>query len=210
MLIPFPELFARHSVRPDGVLHLGANTGQEAEIYHRHKIPQVVWVEALPHVCAQLRRHIVEFPGQMAIEACVSDVDGAEVEFHEASNQGQSSSLLALGTHKKDHPTVHYIRTFKLKTVRVDTLLAQRGILLQGKYWFLNVDLQGAELLALRGMGDLLLSFKWSYIEVNSKEVYQGCPLVGEIDRYLASFGLAGLETKMTGAGWGDKFYARK
>ena len=33
MLIPFDQLFKRHNVQAQGVLHLGANTGQEAQAY---------------------------------------------------------------------------------------------------------------------------------------------------------------------------------
>jgi len=58
--------------------------------------------------------------------------------------------------------------------------------------------------------GDLLWNFGWAYVEVNTKPLYQGCALVGEIDDFLHKFGFLRMETKMTGAGWGDAIYQRK
>ena len=96
-----------------------------------------------------------------------------------------------------------------MTTVRVDSLLAQHSLSV-GPGWFLNVDLQGAELKALLGMGNLIHQFDHVYIEVNIRELYKGCPLVREIDEYLAKLGFVGKETKMMKQGWGDKYYQRK
>ena len=208
MLIPFDQLFRRYHIQTPGVLHLGANTGQEAEAYQKQGISQVIWIEAIPVVHAKLVNHLAAFPGQRALLACVSDTDGQEVIFHVASNQGQSSSFLEFGTHLTEHPTVHYVSEFKTKTIRVDTLLAEKNIQV-GKDWFLNADLQGAELLAIRGMGDLLCQFRYAYIEVNERELYKGCPLTKDIDNYLRNFGFLPKETKMTGSGWGDRYYEK-
>lgn len=208
MLIDFDYLLGRFDVKRRGVLHLGANKGQEASTYHRLGFNPVYWVEALPNVYLQLKEHLREFPGQYAFCACLSDVDDQLVQFHIANNEGQSSSMLEFGTHAIEHPTVRFIRDIELLTVRFYTI-AQRYGLDIGPGWFLNVDLQGAELLALKGMGSYLDGFDYVYIEVNQRELYKGCPLVGEIDEYLGQRGFVGVETCMTKFGWGDKFYIR-
>jgi len=213
MLIPFYELLNRHKIpRPSGVLHLGANTGQEAEAYADLGINRVIWVEALPELYRGLVAHLnssPRFKEHRALQACISDQDGKEATFHVANNGGQSSSILEFGTHLVAHPSVRYVREVKMTTKRVDTLLRENDIVLWKEDWFLNIDLQGAELLALRGMGDLLSYFSCAYIEVNKKPLYIGCPMVREIDAWLLPYGLVGVEEKMTGAGWGDKFYRR-
>jgi len=209
MLIPFKELFARHGIQSTGVLHLGANTGQEAAEYSAHGMFPVIWVEALPDVYTRLVDHVAQYPGSKALLGCLSDKDEDIVTFNVTNNEAQSSSFLQFGTHAHEHPTVKVIHRVKMLTTRLDTLLTRHKIEV-GVGWFLNVDLQGAELLALKGMGNLLGRFDHAYIEVNEKHLYQGCPLVGEIDRYLAMFGFAGVEVKMTGSGWGDKYYRRQ
>lgn len=75
---------------------------------------------------------------------------------------------------------------------------------------FLNMDIQGAELKALRGMGDILKQFKWAYLEVNKAELYKGCALVEDIDLYMLSYGFRRVETSWTGAMWGDALYCHK
>jgi len=207
MLIPFHELFQRHKIKTSGVLHLGANTGQEAEQYQDLKIPKVIWVEAEPNLFRALCRHIARFPGQIAVNACISDVQDEVVKFNISSNGGQSSSFLEFGTHSVEHPTVKFTRYITLRTSRIDHIWTASDF--APGDWFLNVDLQGAELKALWGIGDLLHQFKYAYIEVNEAELYKGCPRTVEIDAYLAEYGFVGLETKMTGSKWGDKFYAK-
>jgi len=49
------------------------------------------------------------------------------------------------------------------------------------------LDLQGAELKALQGMGALAQKVKFIYVEVEHKEMYVGQPLLPEIDSYLAA-----------------------
>lgn len=209
MLIPFEELFPKYGIKPAGIVHLGANDGGERETYHKLGVPTVIWVEAIPAVYLKLKSNLQGFPGQRALLACVSDKDGDKVKFNIANNDGQSSSMLEFGTHSVDHPTVKFTDSLEMKTRRVDSLLADYGIELEGD-WLLNADLQGAELLAMKGMGDLLEKhFKWAYLEVNSREVYKKCPLVGEIDQFLAAMGFRAVEDHMTGAGWGDRMYVK-
>lgn len=209
MLIAFDYLFQKYAVKSEGVLHIGAHFGEEAKVYQAQGIARAIWIEALPDAFKQLVVNAGRVVGlnSTCLNACVSDEDGKEVVFNVASN-GQSSSFLKFGTHATEHPTVRFVRTLPMQTWRVDTLLAERNLKV-GPDWFLNIDLQGAELLALKGMGELLWDFRYAYIEVNVKELYVGCPLVEEIDDYLAQFGFVALESKMTGSGWGDKFYHR-
>lgn len=210
MLIPFSELWRKHKIRPDGILHVGANTGQEAEEYNKLGVKQVVWVEAIPEVHLKLVQHVGRMPGHQTILACVSDRDGDDVQFHVASNQGQSSSFLEFGTHATTHPNVRWVDHIRMRTSRLDTLLMEKHLRLSPD-WFLNMDLQGAELLALKGLGTCLDCFKWAYLEVNEKQLYKGCPLVGELDQFMKEKGFVGADSKMSGShGWGDKLYIRK
>jgi len=209
MLIPFDQLFARHKIKAKGVLHLGANTGQEAATYDKLGIKQVIWFEALPDIHIQLYNNVAKYPGHLAFQACLSDRDGEVVVFRRANNESQSSSFLEFGTHLQEHPGTVFCEEIRMLTSRVDTFLFDRGIEIGGG-WFLNVDLQGAELLALRGMGDWLWLFDYAYVEVNTKELYKGCPFVRDIDDFLLRFDFLGAETKMTKHGWGDKLYIRR
>ena len=138
----------------------------------------------------------------------VSDVDDKEYDFN-ISNNGQSSSILEMDTHLKHHPQVKYIDSVKVKSKRIDTILRDNEISVS-KYDFLNLDIQGAELMALKGMGKLIESFNYIYTEVNIGEVYRGCAKMNEIDEFLDKYDFKRVETKITEFEWGDAFYIKK
>jgi len=207
MLIDFNTLWPKYNINPKGVLHIGASHGQETAYYVNLGVRDVVYIEALLNVFEQLVEHVKKFNGKFTcINACISDVDNEEVIFNVTNNEGQSSSMLDFGTHSKQHPTVKVIDTIKLKTTRVDSLYNAYNL---SGYDFLNIDLQCAELLALKSMGTLLNDFKWIYLEVNRAELYKGCPMYTEVFEYLKQFGFTETETKWTNHGWGDSLLTK-
>jgi hypothetical protein len=73
----------------------------------------------------------------------------------------------------------------------------------------LNIDIQGAELLALKGLGNLLENFNFIYTEVNEKEIYIKCALLSEIDEYVSTFGFERRYLN-TLNGYGNALYIKK
>lgn len=210
MLISFETILRKYRFKPTGVFHCGGNDGQERFDYFNAGVERVVWIEAIPDVFGRLVRNISEFPLNVAFNECVGDEDGKEVKFNVSSNRGESSSFLEFGTHAVVHPDVKYTSSFQTKTKRIDTLLKEKKIDLSN-YDFLNMDLQGAELLALKGMGGELHKIKYAYLEINKAELYKGCALVGEIDTYMNGFGFKRVETSWAGnTNWGDGLYIKK
>lgn len=209
MMISFNYLFQKHNIKPTGVLHLGASTGQELATYIQFGMKPMVFIEAIPSVYEQLKRNISGCPEAIAINACIADEDGKEVVFNVSNNEAQSSSFLELGHHKVIHPEVHYVETIKMSTKTVASIVRENNIDLN-RFNFLNADLQGAELMALKGMGTLLLYFKYLYLEVNMTDTYIGCPHIDEIDKYVAQYGFKRVETgNWVANSWTDAFYER-
>ena len=208
MLIDFRQLFPKYGIKPNGVLHIGANVGEEFPVYMELGIVKQMWFEPNPDIFAKLVQNIASNNEALAYKLCVGD-RFKPVILHESNNAGQSSSILNLGTHKEAHPDVHYVRDIPAQMVRLDEYFGKDG--LSKDYDFLNIDIQGAELLALIGMGELLHQFKWAYLEVNKAHLYEGCALVEEIDEYLAKFGFERVETSWAGnTNWGDALYVKK
>ena len=77
-------------------------------------------------------------------------------------------------------------------------------------YNFLNLDIQGAELLALCGASKILPYIDYIYTEINEAELYEECCLAWELDSYLLSFGFKRAKTHMTKDKWGDAFYIKQ
>jgi FkbM family methyltransferase len=203
MLMPLQVL----GVKPTGVLHLGASTGEEAEIYQNANVQTVIWFECNPRILQYLHWRVDGIPGHYVVEAAVSEVDGEEVSFN-ITNNDASSSILNLKDHLKHYPDIHVERTIQLKTRTVDSLLPEHGFRYE-QFDFANLDIQGAELQALRGMVKCLKHLRWIYTEVNTQELYEGCALLHEIDDFLAKHGFHQQRIALTHAGWGDAFYMR-
>ncbi len=207
MLIDFRELFPRWKINPKGVLHVGANTGEEAPVYLELGIRKQIWIEANEEVFLKLKSNLSNNPEAIAYNLCVSDSEDEEVTFHVSNNGSQSSSILELGTHLVAHPEVNYVQDIKMLTTKIDKLFYLPSTTEDN---LLNIDLQGAELKALRGMGDLLRFFKWVYLEVNWEELYVGCALFPEVCEFMQSKGFKVAEYKKCGGtGWGDCLFIR-
>jgi len=201
MLISLHEIVKKYNVNFKGILHVGAHECEELHDYLKYlKVNKILWIEAIPEkvlFCRQKYKNI------LIENAIVSDVE-EKVRFN-ISNNGQSSSLLNLGLHSIFHPDVIYTHYFDSQTKLLKDIICNYDI----EYNFLNFDIQGVELKALKGMEEYLNKVDYVYTEVNNDYVYQGCDLVNELDDYLSKFGLYRVETKWTDYKWGDAFYIR-
>ena len=201
MLIPVGELVRNFIVNPIGVLHVGAHKAEESTQCNQHGWGNVVWIEAQPDLVQHLRNTLPS-EGNLIIEAAVWHESNIEFEFNIASN-GESSSLLELGSHAESYPGIKYDKTIKIKTKRLDEVIPRERFA-----DFLNVDVQGVELKALQGLGDRISEFKWIYSEGNNSEVYKECTLIADLDAFLSEKGFSRVTTRwVLGAGWGDAMY---
>lgn len=212
MLITMDRLVAEHGVRPKAILHVGAHLAEEAPAYAEAGVGSVLWVEANPHLMERLVGAIAPYVGQECVLAAVSDTDGAEAHLHMATFS-MSSSLLPPKEHLRYYPHIRYPETLPVETVTVDTLL-QRLRKPAGVFDMLNIDIEGAELLAFAGMPETLKHLRWIYLEVNYEEMYAGCALLPQVDAFLGDRGFVrvALEDAIyegKGCGWGDALYQR-
>jgi hypothetical protein len=129
-------------------------------------------------------------------------------EILKITNNTQSSSILELDRHKIFHPDVVVTETIEMTSTRMDTFIEKNNIDIP-EYNFINLDIQGAELMALKGFGDYLNNFNYIYTEVNTSHVYKDCAIISEIDEYLMKYGFARYETQITGNEWGDAIYIK-
>jgi FkbM family methyltransferase len=205
MLISVPELKNIWGVRPSGVLHVGAHEGEESAAYHAAGWAPVLWVEALPDKAGELAERLSRMPDQRVLSAVAWDVDGVSLTMRRTNN-GQSSSVLPLGTHRTEHPDVCVVEEMAVESSRLDTLLSGG----EYEFDFVNLDVQGAELRALRGLGERIHDVKWIYSEVNEGPLYVGVNLITEIDEYLSGLGFVRVDVQMTSHGWGDALYVHQ
>jgi FkbM family methyltransferase len=208
------EVVAGHLARaPQGprvILDIGAADGADTVRYAtRFPAARVFAFEPLSFNVEEIRR-AVESHGLgdrvRIFQVALSDEEG-EVDFWVSggtppeqvtkanpaalgpSGWRYSSSMLEPLEHLEHWPWC----TFQRETVtarRLDALAADEGI---GDVDLAHLDVQGAELAVLRGMGSLLGRLGAVWLEVSNAEMYRGQPLRAEVEAFLLQqgFGLA-------------------
>lgn len=205
-----PDLAAlcrKHGVAVEGVVHVGANRGDEIAAYDAMGAQRVVFVEANPDLAAGLRARFKDRPEVTVGEFAASDRAG-RATFHLTSFD-QSSSLLELKRHRDIYPEIVPAGTVEVHAKRLDDALVELG-LGAARFDLLALDIQGAELMALTGCPDLLGRVRAINCELAFEELYAGGALAPAIDAHLATFGFRRVSTATPfHPSWGDGFYVR-
>jgi FkbM family methyltransferase len=211
MLLDFNQIYQKYNASCNirGIVHVGACTGEERDTYQAHSINNVIWFEANPETYNALCKHIRN-TNHIAYNALLANTDDEEVEFYVTSNYyGASSSMLKLEKHLIHHPKVKVVKTIKLQTNRFDTFMSHNSNIKLSNFNFLNIDVQGAELLVLKGMGNLLHNFDYVYSEINTDKLYENCCLLKELETYLNQYNFRIAEISMTPYDWGDALFVK-
>lgn len=186
--------FNEYIEKSTGVLHLGAHVGQESNYYHSLNKP-VVWVEAMPNVFEKLIENIDKYHNQQAINALITDIDNQIYNFNVSNNwDGVSSSIFEFGDYGSGKnslwPNLNLtmIKQIQLTSIKLDSLFEKNNIDPKS-YDFWVLDLQGAELLALKGADDSIKYCKTIYVEISQEEVYKNGVLYIDLKNFLDTKG---------------------
>ena len=206
MLISFEKInkiLLSKNINIIGSLHIGAHDCEELSFYNNLKLKNedIIWIDAIPSKVSEAKKRGIP----NVYNAVITDKDDEEIIFN-VSNNVQSSSVLELGTHLQEHPWVRYVDKIHQKSITIDSFF-ERNKLDASKYNFWNFDIQGAELMALKGAIKSIQYAKAIYLEVNEKELYKKCGLITDIDIFLLQYNFKRVLTNITSHGWGDALY---
>lgn len=190
-----------------GILHIGAHLCEERYLYYTINFfeDRVLWIEAIQEIVEENKKNI---PNVNIVNAVISNNDDEEVNFM-ITNNIQSSSIFNLKTHLIEHPYVKEVSRRNLKTITLNTLYDKLN-LPYDTYDFINLDIQGAELNALKGASKILPHVKAIYTEVSIDELYEGGCLLKEVDEFLKTNNFKRVAIHITNNNWGDALYIRE
>lgn len=169
-----------------GVIHVGANSGQEVAEYAARNL-NVLWLEPITPIFLQLESNINPYSKQRAVNCLVGDEDDKQVTLHLSNNQGLSSSIMDMVDHAVFYPHVHFTDDVECTMNRLDTIMERRQLKLRD-YDALVLDVQGAELLVLRGAPKVLNSIRFLQVESANFELYANYPTVEQIEELLRPY----------------------
>ena len=170
-----------------GLIHVGANHGQERDFYDSFGL-DVIWIEALPVVYERLLTNIKGRARQRAFQALLTDKEGETYSFKIANNGGASSSIMPFDKHAELWPDIRYEEEIALKSTTLKALMMREG-LSTSRYQALTMDVEGAELLVMKGASDFLKRFRYVKAEVADFTPRVGSPLTSDLVAFLKKVG---------------------
>lgn len=216
MLIDIFNIFSQLNITPKGAIHLGAHKGEELILYKKLKIKNVLLYEANKKLINYLKfkSFLFNFIFKMNIKVINKVIYNEDnLCILNVTSNTQSSSILNLGLHKNLYPNI-----IKKGENLVDgaTLNSEFENFYNIKdFNFLNMDIQGSELLALLGATNVINNLDVIYTEINYHHIYENCALISEIDDYLIKHDFTRFKTKTIKDSegrsmWGDALYVKK
>ena len=199
---------------------IGACEGESSIRYSRlFPNAKVFTFEPLPSNFELVQKNITSYKSTsiFPLQLCLSDSVG-ETTFHVSSgnpentksedwNYGnKSSSLLAPAKTKEVHSWLKFEDEIKVQTTTLQKFCTEQNI---SKIDFIHMDVQGAELMVLKGAKGFIQYINMIWLEVEAVELYKGQPLKNDVENFMKQHGFIKLEdTVYTTAG--DQFWVRK
>jgi FkbM family methyltransferase len=175
-------------VKCKGVMHLGAHKGEEADIY-QWLGKKVIWIEAIPKIFDELKDNLYFYNNQKAYCLLLGDMDNVKKSFFISNNDSMSSSLFKFSQNTLDgkyfsDQKLRITNEIILEMSKLDTFVKKNSINISDyNHWIL--DLQGAELLALKGAENSLKFCDSLLIEVSKVNIYENGVLWLELKDWL-------------------------
>lgn len=213
MLLKLKPLIINEHPSGMGVVYAGAHHGQCIDEFIQCGFNRILFIEPDPGNCAIIESKMKAHPGIVyAIANCASGSHEFRAGMYtEIKNNGQSNSLLRPKLHVKQYPDIVFSDTptgeFIVKPI--DQIIAEHKMY-PHQFHMLYMDIQGYELEALKGATDLLKSVNYVYSEVSREELYEGCALMPDVEKYLTNLQFELKAVDWSGSTWGDALFERK
>jgi len=209
--------FKQNNVNVTGVVHVGAHRGEEIFDYESMGAKKVIWVEPVPELFEEMKQFLTTAQCSVtshAYEYAASNTDHNTVDFnlyfgpdakYMSGNKGCSSLLKTSGRFESWSKG-----TIQVETITLDTLLEENKFKFS-EFQYLNMDVQGAELMVLQGANNLLSQVKYIATEATwDNPDYIDNTRYDELKLLLQSKGFVETEMIPHGDNWGDALFVKE
>jgi FkbM family methyltransferase len=187
-----------------GIVHIGAHYGEEIQEYVDNGIQNITVFEPLSKNFDVLSERLQNVNADIQGYQTALGSEKRTAKMYLSSNEAQSSSILKPKDHLEHHPDVTFDGDEEVEVDLLDNFDLRSAN-------FINVDVQGYELEVFKGAVETLKNIDYIYCEVNRGEMYEGNPLIEDIDQFLGKYGFERVETHWpeTWYKWGDALYIK-
>lgn len=170
----------------NGVIHGGANDGEEIHNYIRMGIDYIIGFEPMTGVFEKLQEDCIRWPGEFGIypkqlnvyKEALHNFNGI-LPLHRSVGDGKGSTLFDVNYEHEEvvknwnHGQGMFEGDENVRVTRFDTWLGQHPEFNIDNYDTLLLDTQGNEFEILRGMSKYLQNFKYLCLELSTIPAYQ-------------------------------------
>jgi hypothetical protein len=194
MLYNYKDYLDSMSIK--GVIHIGSNNIDVLNLYNSINIKNIIWIDAYNHAKIYNIR---------SYNSLITDKDDMEYIFN-ISNNGEASTILE---YKTSLPDIFHKETVLLKSITLDSFYEKYNIDYNNyDMWYICIS--GSELWALKGGKENIKNINIIYIKIYTKELYNNCPLIKDIDTYLNTRNFKRMITEININGSGIAIYKRQ
>jgi FkbM family methyltransferase len=205
----FLRLITRQTIRT--VVEAGCANATDTHRLLREFPATVHAFEANPHVLPEARTRCAGEPRIKLVEKALWDEDStipfypviAAADDHAGVNPGASSCFRA----RSDYVGRYVQSECLVEATRLDTYCTSQGVT---EIDLLCLDVQGAALAVLKGLGDLIEHVHHVIVEIEVRPIYDGQSLYPEVHGYLKSKGFRQAAEVVRGDWFSDYLYIRR
>jgi FkbM family methyltransferase len=162
--------------------------------------------EPVPHIFQQLTDNTSHLSNAYRYNYALSDKNETHTMHISSGRSDACSSLLQPCEELMTSPHITFESTVEVETITLDTWADKHAI---NHIDFLWLDLQGAELKALRGAESILKTVSVIQVEINKTERYKGAVLYPELKEWLLSQGFQVDTETWFKTTWGDALFVK-
>lgn len=202
------ELISPFLPRNPVIIEAGAHSGKDSLKLKQYWPASTIHAfEPVPHLYTQL----VERTNQIANIFCYNmalsnNVGTANMYISSGRTDACSSLLQPTQQLTEGRPDIIFNETITVNTTTLDNWAQQQKI---SYIDFLWLDLQGAELKALRGATNLLATVTAIHTEINEVERYKGGVLYNDLKNFLKDYGFYPYIKALHKHKWGNALFVR-
>ena len=206
--------------KPLVIFEIGACEGEDSIKYSRLFPNSTIYAfEPLPDNIKLIHKNFLQYGIKNAryYNKALSSENGI-AEFYVSSGQpdnakesdwdygNKSSSLLPPEKHLKMLSFIQFNKKIEVETITLDSFCKANELSVID---FIHMDVQGAELMVLKGAGDYLKSIKVIWLEVSKVDIYKNQPLVKDVKKFMKENNFVLIKDALNGQ-QGDQLYISK
>ena len=178
---PYINLEQKNSV----ILECGSYDGKDAIYLSENYKRKVYSFEALPTLIENAKKNTRNYNVEI-INVAVSNTHNKIVTFYKSDTKFPKSSSLYNKTTMTSHKVMNNPIKYNVKSISLNKWISEND--LKNRVELITMDLQGAELLALKGLIPFDKSIKYIVVEADFNHIYDNCSTIKDVAIFLEKY----------------------